>query len=56
LSPTLFNLYIDKALEIIREENIGGIEISGMFVQMLNFIYDIAMVVENEDLNAKKNE
>lgn len=57
LSTTFFNIYIDKLLEKIREENIGGIKIVGIFMQMLNFVDDIAMVVENkEDLNAKNNE
>jgi len=30
LSPTLFNLYIEKTLKDLREQDIGGIKIGGM--------------------------
>jgi len=42
-------LYIEKALKEMREENIGGIKIGGMFVQMLCFSDDIAVIAENEE-------
>ena len=47
LSPTLFNLYIEKALEVILEkndENVGGVG-----VDFLRFADDVAVIAETEE-------
>ena len=52
LSPTLFNLYIEKALEEILEkndENVGGVVIHGLRVHFLRFADDVAVIAETEE-------
>jgi len=47
LSPTLFNLYIEKALKDLRDQNMGGIKVNGILVQPLRFADDIAMIADS---------
>lgn len=49
LSPTLFNLYIENTLKKLREDEIGGIKINDMLVQMLSFSDDIALIAESDE-------
>jgi len=49
LSPTLFNLYTEEALKEIRKENIEGVKIGGILVQMLRFADDNAVIGESEE-------
>jgi len=48
LSPSLFNLYVEETLKEVRKENIGGIKVNGMLVQMLRFADDIVVIAESE--------
>lgn len=49
LSPTIFNLCIEKALKEIREETIGGVKVGRMPVRILRFTDDIAVITESEE-------
>ncbi|VVC32495.1 Reverse transcriptase domain [Cinara cedri] len=49
LSPTLFNLYIEQVLKDLRYEDIKGIKIGGILVQMLQFAEDIAMIADSKE-------
>lgn len=49
LSPLLSNIYIEETLKEVRKENIGGVKIRGILVQMLRFADDIAEVRESEE-------
>jgi hypothetical protein len=51
LSPTLFNLYIENTLNQLREEEIWGIKINAMLVQILHVADDIAMIAKSEELD-----
>lgn len=48
LSPILFNLCIEKALNEIEGENIGGVKIGEILVRMLRFTFDISVITKSE--------
>lgn len=49
LSPYLFNLYVQEAINKIREKGGVGINIHGEKIDMLRFADDIAVLAENEN-------
>ncbi|KAL4082173.1 hypothetical protein QTP88_005266 [Uroleucon formosanum] len=49
LSPSIFNAYIQEAIDIIREKIQLGIKINGRKIDMLRFADDIAVIAENEE-------
>jgi len=49
LSPCLFNLYVQEAINRVRELTQVGIKIQGENVDMLRFADDIAVLTENEE-------
>ncbi|KAL4084163.1 hypothetical protein QTP88_027996 [Uroleucon formosanum] len=48
LSPSIFNAYIQEAIDIIREKIQLGIKINDRKIDMLRFADDIAVMAENE--------
>lgn len=48
LSPVLFNLYIQKAIDRVREEVKVGISVQGEKIDMIRFADDIAIITESE--------
>ncbi|VVC46280.1 Reverse transcriptase domain [Cinara cedri] len=49
LSPSLFNLYVQEAVNKVREEIEVGIRINGERIDMLRFADDIAVITDNEE-------
>uniref|UniRef100_A0A8D8Z0H2 Craniofacial development protein 2 n=1 Tax=Cacopsylla melanoneura TaxID=428564 RepID=A0A8D8Z0H2_9HEMI len=49
LSPYLFNLYVQEAINKIREETEVGVKIHGERIDMLRFADDIAITTETEE-------
>lgn len=49
LSPKLFNVYIEVAIKVLREESIRQIIVNGILGQMPCFVDDIAMLVDSEE-------
>lgn len=49
LSPCLFNIYVQKAIDRVREEFVTGVNIHGDKVDMIRFADDIALITENEE-------
>ncbi|KAF0772940.1 Reverse transcriptase domain-containing protein [Aphis craccivora] len=49
LSPSIFNAYIQEAIDIIREKIQLGIKINGKKIDMLRFADEIAVIAENEE-------
>lgn len=60
LSPTLFDLNIEDAFQDLRDEDVGGIKIGGMLVQVLQSAdVNISMIADSEKKprkNTSKNE
>ncbi|KAI5718650.1 hypothetical protein M8J77_024598 [Diaphorina citri] len=49
LSPYLFNVYVQEAINHIKEDTNVGIKIHGEKIDMLRFADDIAIITENEN-------
>jgi hypothetical protein len=49
LSPLIFNIYIEEALNEVREKMNVGVTIQGEKVGMLHFADDIVVLAENRD-------
>lgn len=49
LSPYLFNLYVQKAIDRVREEVNLGLPIHGERIDMIRFADDIALMTESEE-------
>ena len=49
LSPVLFNLYIEEAMNRIREKANLGVKVGGKGVEWLRFADDIAVLADSED-------
>ncbi|VVC30385.1 Endonuclease/exonuclease/phosphatase,Reverse transcriptase domain [Cinara cedri] len=49
LSPSIFNAYIQEAIDIIREKIQVGIKINDRKIDMLRFADDIAVIAENKE-------
>jgi len=55
LSPSLFNLYVQEAINKVREVIEVGIRINGERIDMLRFADDIEVITNNEEY-LKNNE
>jgi hypothetical protein len=48
LSPLIFNVYIQEAIDTIKDETQLGVKVNGYRINIWRFVDDIAIIVENE--------